>query len=135
MLEPDFADDLASDPRELMQDALADFYRLDVTQKGGGGAADAAELWAAVWRAAGIVGVDPHGLTFGELLAMADGRMRHQWDMQSALMALTHNIHAKGSKPPGHFNPFSRASGRTDVLTADIADLAEIVGAKPWRDR
>jgi hypothetical protein len=133
MGELDFAAGLESDPVEVMREALSDFYQCDVSSEGDGGKANAAELWSAVWRAAGVAGVDPHGLTFGELMAMAEGRQRHEWDMQSALMSLTHNIHAKNDRPPAYFNPFSRQRSRVDVMTTPIADLAETMGAKPWR--
>ncbi len=59
--------------------------------------------------------------------------MRHEWDMQSSLMSLTHNIHAKISRPPSYFNPFSRYTLRVDALTTPVADLAEMLGCKPWK--
>lgn len=130
----EFAAKLETDPAESMQEAIAAFFHSDSStqSKGGGAIPTSSELWETLWRCAGLVGVDPHGLTFGELVVMAEGKQRHDWDLQSCLLAMIYNVNSKRSRKPKDFNPFESSRRGFDALHGSVEDLAEMMGAKPW---
>jgi hypothetical protein len=43
--------------------------------------------WWLIDELAGIVGIDPAGLTLRRLVGMAEGRQRHDWQLAASLMA------------------------------------------------
>ncbi len=65
------------------------------------------------WELAGIVGVDPGPRTLAELMAMAKGRQRAEWERTAQLSALIGAIPTATQesiqKPfePWEFNPFA----------------------------
>jgi hypothetical protein len=52
----------------------------------------AVNWWREVYHWAGIVGVDPRPLRFGELRAMVEGANRDVWASTSALLAMAYNV-------------------------------------------
>ena len=65
-------------------------------------------VWSAVWRCAGIAGVDPARLTLRELVPMAEAAARQQWDIGSAIMCVVHNtqcLSATNMLAPEDFHP------------------------------
>jgi hypothetical protein len=86
--------------------------------------------WRLVWELAGIVGVDPHGLTLRELCAMADGRLRERWNHTAAVLAMLANAHRdqrRRAEPFGvaDFHPFE-APRREEPLKVDITVLRDV---------
>jgi hypothetical protein len=74
--------------------------------------------------------VDPHPLTLRELVAMAEGRIRENWNHTAQLMALTANINRdpkRKPKPysPADFHPMENAR-QSRVIPADITVLRDI---------
>ena len=66
---------------------------------------------------AGIVGIDPGPRTLGELMAMAKGRQRAEWERTSLLAAIARNSYPLGGKrkkpfQPWEFNPFTKGRRR-----------------------
>lgn len=57
-----------------------------------------------LYAAAGECGVNPDPLTMAELLAMADGRARAEWQRAAALIAAVHNA----ARDPRHWLAASR---------------------------
>lgn len=87
----------------------------------------AEELWRDLWRMAGAVGVDPRGLTIGELSRMADGHSRAIWPPAAMICATVAN-NAFGRKgaavKPEAFDlsgalSEGRESSNSQELTAD----------------
>ena len=75
---------------------------------------------------AGIAGVDPDPHTLRELVLMADGVRRDEWDRASLLAAIQFNRGRKRQhqRTPEDFNPFHRRRRRGHRITpANIADL------------
>lgn len=67
--------------------------------------------WHAVFKAAGVAGLDPMPLSLRELFWAAEGA----WEPHAEVLSLMQNVHAgKSQRPakPGDFNPYAR-SGRT----------------------
>lgn len=67
-----------------------------------------------VYELAGICGVVPDFLTLRELLIMAEGRQRSQWNQTASILAMIANVNrdtSKRSTPfrPDEFNPFDNA--------------------------
>lgn len=87
--------------------------------------------WEQVWRLAGAACVDPLPLTLRELLAVAEGKGRHDWNQTSLLVATILNAAPKGKKTklvdPVQVNPYEqRDKARTrgidhGEVTADMA--------------
>jgi len=48
-------------------------------------------------------------LTLGELAAMADGRMRRQWDQTALLAAEVHNLFARRPRTALDYHPYRRS--------------------------
>lgn len=50
-----------------------------------------ASLWGLVWRHSALSGVDAMRYTFGELVAMADARRKHDWAQTAFILSKIHN--------------------------------------------
>jgi hypothetical protein len=76
---------------------------------------------------AGIVGIEPGGLTLRELLLMAEGRSRDNWAHTSAVLALVANVNRDPKKSkaykPADFNPHVRKAAK---LKTDIRVLKQV---------
>jgi len=73
------------------------------------------------------VGIDPGPLTLRELLAMLDGRQRHDWSIASAVMAVMANIHRDPKRSrrfsSSDFDPFCK---RTRPVKVDVSVLKDV---------
>ena len=70
----------------------------------------AADAWKFIYQCAGALGLDPGPLTLRELVAMLDGRQRHDWSIAAAVMSVVANT-ARDPKrsrllKPADFDPF-----------------------------
>jgi hypothetical protein len=70
-----------------------------------------------------LVGLNPEPLTLRELLWMAEGRSRENWQHTSMLLTMLFNCNRdpKRSKPakPSDFNPFCTGNGQTVLITKE----------------
>jgi hypothetical protein len=65
-----------------------------------------------------------------ELTAMANGKLRSQWEQTSQILALIHNVNReKGKKivKADDFNPFAKQQNNKNVQTISVKELAEIM--------
>lgn len=98
---------------EMVFEAVRDFFEVPELSPGKpkgkrGGKATAAGLWGDLWRLASIVGADPDRRTFGELIALADGRQKFEWGRTACVLAMLYNTRAFGggkAKQPAEFDP------------------------------
>lgn len=74
-----------------------------------------------IYELAGVVGVDPHGLTLYELCIMARAKLRDEWTRTAAQMALTANCWRDPHKV--------RAFSPTDFLPRDLFDEPRAIPA------
>lgn len=94
-----------------LRDEIATFFDVPELSPGEKGTADkttAKGLWGAVYRMAAVAGVDPDRHTFGELVALADAKRKHDWSQTAQLIAKLHNVNcAKRSdlRDPAEFDP------------------------------
>ena len=70
-------------------------------------------------------------MTLRELLAMAEGRIRENWNHTSAMLALLSNVHRDPKKGralrPADFHPLlARAKDKAPPLKADIGLLKTV---------
>ena len=75
---------------------------------------------------AGVVGIDPGGLTLGQLATMHDGKCRDAWNHTSAVLATLYNAGGRLKRPvePSRFHPFAQPRRRGIPITAaNITDL------------
>ena len=85
-----------------------------------------------------MIGCSPDPFTFGELVVMAQGKRKADWQIASAQMALLANINRdkkKRTKPysPSDFDPFTPLVGSSGVpLNRDNMQMlrAAFVGGK-----
>lgn len=85
-----------------------------------------------IYQLAGILGIDPAGLTLRELMWMADARRHHDWGQVSSMLAATYEVHRdpkRRRKPfqPSEFNPLLQRPGRLPKVT--VSQLASMLGA------
>ncbi|QDT39724.1 hypothetical protein [Stratiformator vulcanicus] len=92
----------------------------------------AADLWGDIYALAGLVGVDPGPLTYGELVALADSRRKHDWARTAELMALTFNLQVdrEHRKPAAAFDPTgglgAESTGSIEITADNLFDVAAI---------
>lgn len=80
-----------------------------------------------------MIGLDPHPYKLPQLVHMAEGRMKDEWNRFSSFMALMANIHCGSKKKTfsqNEFNPFAKGSRtvkkvRTYQATDEILDKME----------
>ncbi|MCC6360623.1 MAG: hypothetical protein IT450_17935 [Phycisphaerales bacterium] len=110
---------------------VRELSRLAPDHGGDGKPPTSEEAWQAVYEMAGLVGVDPAGLTPGELARMAHGRRLHDWDITSAGMALLANCNRDPKArskafEPTDFHPFRRAKRAEPVKMTKEQTLARL---------
>lgn len=66
-----------------------------------------------MYEVAGVVGVDPDGLSLRELFWMHRGRERAEWDRTAQACAVMVNLWGKRKVKPDVFNPFRTSVNRT----------------------
>ena len=98
------ATEKASDPRiaKLIEQTIqAEDQRID---------SELTRLTKLIWRCAGYVGLSPDPWTFWQLIEMADGRGRKEWEQTAAVVCIIANAHRKRRQPwrVSDFNPFSK---------------------------
>ena len=115
-----------NDVTEMVFEGVREFFDVPELSPGKpkgkrGGKATAADLWGDLWRLAAIVGVDPDRRTFGELIALADGRQKFEWSRTACVLAMLHNTRAFGggkARQPAEFDPtggLGTASSKTEM--------------------
>lgn len=100
-------DALDAHARALL-DAVAEFFPepREEKQKDEAEPDDDFDPWRELYQAAGVVGIDPAGISFRELLWMAEGA----WRPMAALYTATINPHLDKAhrKSPDDINPYAR---------------------------
>lgn len=81
-----------------------------------------------IYRAAGVCGVDPHPLTFGELSAMLEARERSEWARTSSTLCMIASgfvgLGGKRKKfKPSDFDPFAAKKHKT----VDVREFGALV--------
>lgn len=73
----------------VIRSEVAAFFRVPgpAAPSGGGRRMTADELWRESYRLAGIAGVVPDDVTFGELVLLAEGRRRHDWPRTATVLS------------------------------------------------
>src|SRR5262245_35831254 len=66
--------------------------------------------WWLAWHYAGILGIHPGEWTLRELMAAAEARSRHHWDIAASILALIANVNRDPKRrhtpfSPAEFNP------------------------------
>lgn len=80
--------------------------------------------WEAIYRCAGIVGIDPGPLTLRELAAMAEARTLADWEHTSSLLAHMLNVRAgKVVSSPNEYNPYKPAPKLRKIKAGEAANL------------
>lgn len=87
-------------------------------------------MFQVVYELAGIAGVVPDSLTLRELMIMAEGRQRSQWNQTASILAIIANVNRdekKRSTPfsPSEFNPYSDAK-QDEPKTVTTEEWSEI---------
>ena len=75
------------------------------------------DMWGKVYQFAAIAGVSPDDRTFGELLALADARRKHDWAQTACVLATIQNFAGMGR--------------RTAISPADLDPTGGLAGQKP----
>ncbi|HBO45785.1 MAG TPA: hypothetical protein DD670_18050, partial [Planctomycetaceae bacterium] len=94
-----------------------------------GDGCSAERRWRLLWELAGVVGVDPGGLTLRELFWMAEGRDRNAWNHTAQLLAMIYNAHrAKTARvmKPSQFHPLGHDKETPVPKTKDLSILKEV---------
>lgn len=92
-----------------------------------------ASLWGQIWALAGVAGVDPGPLTFGELVAIADAKRKHDWSMTANLLSVLSAIggkHVPAAKldPTGGLGA-AGSSSKLKITKSTLRLAAMILGA------
>lgn len=79
-----------------------------------------AEVRELIWRAAGVLGLDPGPLTLRQLVAMSNCRGESEWKRTGSVLAMLFNAHRDPRRTdpasPDDFNPFVRAKAEQQKL-------------------
>jgi len=88
-------------------------------------------IWPTVWRAAGIIGVEPWGFSYFELATMLKEQLTAHWDHTAAITCMIANANRGKGKPPvkpDQLNPMRQGSGRTQLNRDNISILTGLAG-------